>query len=94
MCLAIPMRVIETRGTENDPFDPLIALVDADGVTREIRLDLADRIPDPDEYVIIHAGFAIRTLTTEEAEHNLALMREMAEAVAEHDKEQGNHHEQ
>jgi len=40
-----------------------------------------DRIPVVGEYVIIHAGFAIRTLTQEEAEYNLSLMRQMAEVL-------------
>ena len=39
---------------------------------------MADRIPEVGEYVIIHAGFAIRTLSEEEAEQNLSLLRQMA----------------
>ncbi len=81
MCLAIPMQVKEVRGTEGDLLDPQVALVEADGIEKEIRLDLADRIPQKGEYVIIHAGFAIRSLTEEEAEANLKLMRQMAEAL-------------
>jgi hydrogenase expression/formation protein HypC len=42
---------------------------------------MVDRVPEPGEYVIIHAGFAIRTLTVAEAEENLRLMRQMAEAL-------------
>jgi hydrogenase expression/formation protein HypC len=81
MCLAIPMQVVDIKGTEGDLLDPLVALVDADGIKKEIRLDLADRQPEVGEYVIIHAGFAIRTLTETEAEENLRLMREMAKMV-------------
>jgi len=78
MCLAIPMQVVEIRGGHDELFDPRVALVENDGIRKEIRLEMADRIPAVGEYVIIHAGFAIRTLTEEEAEYNLSLMRQMA----------------
>ena len=81
MCLAIPMRVLETKGLFGDLADPQIAVVEADGMQKEIRLDLADRIPDVGDYVIVHAGFAIHTLTEAEAQTNLQLMREMAAAL-------------
>ena len=78
MCLAIPMQVVALKGEANDLVDPLVALVEADGIRKEIRLEMADRIPEVGEYVIIHAGFAIRTLSEEEAEQNLSLLRQMA----------------
>ena len=78
MCLAIPMQVVEIKGGGDELFDPQVALVENDGIRKEIRLEMADRIPQVGEYVIIHAGFAIRTLTEEEAEYNLSLMRQMA----------------
>ena len=81
MCLAIPMQVLETKGLFGDLADPHIAIVDADGMQKEIRLDLADRIPEVGDYVIVHAGFAIHTLSEEEAQINLQLMREMAAAL-------------
>jgi hydrogenase expression/formation protein HypC len=81
MCLAIPMQVVELRGGSDELFDPQVAMVESDGIRKEIRLEMADRVPEVGEYVIIHAGFAIRTLTEEEAEYNLSLMRQMAEAL-------------
>ena len=81
MCLAIPMQVIEIRGGSDDVFDPRVALVESDGIRKEIRLEMADRVPSVGEYVIIHAGFAIRTLTVADAEYNLSLMRQMAETL-------------
>ncbi len=81
MCLAIPMQVVELRGGSDDLFDPRVAMVESDGIRKEIRLEMADRVPEVGEYVIIHAGFAIRTLTEEEAEYNLSLMRQMAEVL-------------
>jgi hydrogenase expression/formation protein HypC len=81
MCLAIPMQVVELKGGSDELFDPQVALVESDGVRKEIRLEMADRIPMVGEYVIIHAGFAIRTLSVEDAEYNLSLMRQMAEVL-------------
>ena len=81
MCLAIPMQVVEIRGGSDELFDPGVALVESDGIRKEIRLEMADRIPLVGEYVIIHAGFAIRTLTVADAEYNLELMRQMAETL-------------
>ncbi|MGD9949103.1 MAG: HypC/HybG/HupF family hydrogenase formation chaperone [Desulfobulbus sp.] len=81
MCLAIPMQVVELRGGSDELIDPQVAMVESDGIRKEIRLEMADRVPEVGEYVIIHAGFAIRTLSEEEAEINLNLMRQMAEAL-------------
>jgi len=87
MCLAIPMQVKELKNIFGDLADPQVAVVDADGMKKEVRLDMADRIPNIGDYVIVHAGFAIHTLTEEEALTNLQLMREMAEAMP-HDGEE------
>jgi len=86
MCLAIPMQVVELSGGSDELLDPQVALVENDGVRKAIRLEMADRIPAVGEYVIIHAGFAIRTLTEEEAEYNLSLMRRMAEMLDREDR--------
>ena len=89
MCLAIPMRVMEIKGEPGDPLMPQVAVVDADGMTREVRLDLTDRPAVVGDYLIVHAGFAIHTLSEEDALINLQLMREMAAGVAEQDSESG-----
>jgi hydrogenase expression/formation protein HypC len=84
MCLAIPMRVIEIRGSADASAVPQVALVDADGVQREVRLDVVDRRPRVGDYVIVHAGFAIHSLEEGEAECNLRLLRQMAELTTQH----------
>ena len=83
MCLAIPMRVTKVSGDPDDFTTSQIATVDADGISKEIRLDVVDRWPEIGEYVIIHAGFAIHTLAEEEAKKNIELIRKMAEAMPE-----------
>ncbi|MDO8946345.1 MAG: HypC/HybG/HupF family hydrogenase formation chaperone [Desulfocapsaceae bacterium] len=82
MCLAIPMQVIEIRGDADDFLTEQIAVVDADGIRRETRLDIVDRWPQVGDYLIIHAGFAIHTLDPDEAKINLKLMREMADGLS------------
>ncbi len=81
MCLAVPMKVIEIQGDPDDFLSGQIAVVDADGISKETRLDIVDRWPVIGDYLIIHAGFAIHTLDPVEAEINISLMREMAEKV-------------
>lgn len=83
MCLAIPMKVTKIQGDPNDFLTSQIATVDADGVGREVRLDVVDYWPKVGDYLIIHAGFAIHTLEEEEAKKNIALLRELAENTAE-----------
>ena len=83
MCLAIPMRVIEIKGNSDDLLNPQIATVETDGIRREIRLDLVDRIPEIGDYLIIHAGFAVNCLDAKDAETNLQLLRELAEGMEE-----------
>ncbi len=49
MCLAIPMQVVELRGGSDDLFDPRVALVESDGIRKEIRMEMADRVPEVGE---------------------------------------------
>lgn len=86
MCLAIPMQVIEIRGDADDFLSEQIAVVVADGIRQETRLDIVDRWPQIGDYLIIHAGFAIHTLDAHEAEINLNLMREMAYKLSQIEK--------
>ena len=74
MCLAIPVKVIETgRGPAGN-----MGLVDLDGVKKEISLALLDDVQVGD-YVILHVGYALSRLDPEEAERTLALFAEMRE---------------
>ncbi len=85
MCLAIPMRVIKVVGNPDDFTTSQIATVDANGISKEVRLDVIERWPAVGDYVIVHAGFAIHSLEEEEAKTNLELLRKMADSVAEPD---------
>ena len=83
MCLAIPMKVTKVEGDPDDFTTNQIATVDADGISKEVRLDIVDHWPKVGDYVIIHAGFAIHSLVEEEALKNIALLRELAENTPE-----------
>ena len=74
MCLAIPVRVVELRGADT-------ALVDLDGIRKEISLALVDGVQVGD-YVILHVGYALSKLDPEEAERTLALFAELPKAPA------------
>jgi hydrogenase expression/formation protein HypC len=70
MCLAIPGKVLEVRGKE--------ALVDFGGVRREVRVDLVDaKVGD---YVIVHTGCAIQTMSEEDALESLKMLEEILNA--------------
>ncbi len=71
MCLATPMRLEKV-------IDGKRALVRQGNVTVEVDVSLLED-PKPGDHVIIHAGYAIETLTLAEAEERLALFRKLAE---------------
>ncbi len=72
MCLAIPLRVVARDGDN--------AIGEVDGVQREISVLMTPDVRVGD-YVIVHAGYAIQILDQQEAEENLAILRQMAAAV-------------
>jgi hydrogenase expression/formation protein HypC len=74
MCLAIPLRVVSLDGND--------AVGEVDGVQRDVSVMMTPGVRVGD-YVIVHAGFAIQVLDEQEAEENLAMLRQMAAAVDE-----------
>ncbi|MCB1899539.1 HypC/HybG/HupF family hydrogenase formation chaperone [Cognatazoarcus halotolerans] len=68
MCLAIPARVVELLDGDN-------ARIDLGGVLKEISLALVEDVAEGD-YVIVHVGYALSKLDTDEAERTLALFAE------------------
>ena len=73
MCLAVPGLVLSIDGD--------YAEVDFGGVKRRVCISLLPGL-QPEEYVIVHTGYAIEKLNPEEAKKTLALFEEMA-ALAE-----------
>jgi hydrogenase expression/formation protein HypC len=57
-----------------------MAVVELDGVRKEISLALVDGVKVGD-YVIVHVGYALQKLDTDEALKTLELFAEMAQAT-------------
>ena len=69
MCLAIPSKIVKI---ENN-----MGMIDIEGVTRETSLLLVEDAKVGD-YVIVHAGFAIRKIDEAEAMESLKILRKAA----------------
>ncbi len=72
MCLGIPGKIIETY--EKDGLK--MAKVDFGDVFNEVCLEATPEAAIGD-YVIVHAGFALNTLSEAEAQETLELLREI-----------------
>lgn len=68
MCLAIPARVLSVNGQD--------AVITVQGVQRTANLMLLDEAVSPGDYVLLHAGFAIRKWTAAEAQEQEMLLAE------------------
>lgn len=71
MCLAIPGKVLEVE--ENR------AVADFKGVEKEVRVDPLPEDVSEGDYILSHAGFAISTITEEEAKETLDKFDEILE---------------
>ena len=69
MCLGVPMKIISRDG------DTIVAEVD--GVQKEASIMLLGEEVSVDDYVIVHAGFAISRLDEEYALETIRMMREI-----------------
>lgn len=70
MCLSIPSKVVEID--ENN-----MATVDTMGVKRQVTLDLIGEPVEIGEYVLIHVGFAMNKISTEEALESIRIYEEI-----------------
>ncbi|MBR9676029.1 HypC/HybG/HupF family hydrogenase formation chaperone [Candidatus Woesearchaeota archaeon] len=69
MCLAIPAKILSINGDS--------ASVDYGGVTKKVNVSLVDEL-EIDDYVLIHAGFAIEKLDKKEALKSLEILQQFA----------------
>lgn len=69
MCLALPARVVEIDAATDT------AIVTLDEVKKEVSLALVSDVVVGD-FVLIHVGYALNKVSTEEAERTLALFAE------------------
>ncbi len=73
MCLAVPGKIIKIF--ENDPLSRM-GQIDFSGISKEISLAY---LPEAklDDYVIVHAGFAISLIDEEDAKESLKAFQEL-----------------
>ncbi len=71
MCLAVPGRIESLD-------DGGMATVDMMGARRTVSVDLLPNVGVGD-FVLVHAGFAIETISPEDAAETLALVQELIE---------------
>lgn len=69
MCLAVPARITEILDSDR-------AIASLGGIAKEISIALVDDLKEGD-YVIVHTGFALNKLDTQEAHKTLQMFEEM-----------------
>ncbi|MEL7626038.1 MAG: HypC/HybG/HupF family hydrogenase formation chaperone [Anaerolineaceae bacterium] len=72
MCLGIPGRVIEIYDIDGI----LMSKVDFDGVVQEVCLATTPEA-QVDQYVLVHAGFALNVLSDQEASETLKILKDL-----------------
>ncbi|MFO7801241.1 MAG: HypC/HybG/HupF family hydrogenase formation chaperone [Desulfovermiculus sp.] len=77
MCLAVPTRVREIQG------ETAVCEVHGGHTQVEASLLLLDEEVGVGDYVLLHAGFALRKLDESEAAETLALFQELSQAIGE-----------
>jgi hydrogenase expression/formation protein HypC len=72
MCLAVPGKVVETYREH----DVLMGKVDFGGVSRRVCLEHVPEVK-PDEYVLVHVGFALSRIDEDEARRVFEFLEQM-----------------
>ena len=72
MCLAVPLKILSVDGKQ--------AVGEAGGLAQKLRVDFVPGI-QPGDYAMVHAGFAIKKLTEQQARENLACIQEAVDAA-------------
>jgi hydrogenase expression/formation protein HypC len=75
MCLAIPGRIIELVKDQDK-----VGVVDVAGVRRRVQLGLlAENMPVPGDWVLIHVGFAMSKISQSDAAEQMRLLSMLGE---------------
>jgi hydrogenase expression/formation protein HypC len=78
MCLGVPMEIVQIDGT--------MARCRAKGVERDVSLFLMqDRPLGPGDFVLVHVGYALQTITPQQARSAWELLDRMLELEAAQD---------
>ncbi|MGE5391172.1 MAG: HypC/HybG/HupF family hydrogenase formation chaperone [Deltaproteobacteria bacterium] len=69
MCLGVPGRILEIKGN-------WLAVVDVDGNQMDVSIRMTPEV-EPNQYVLIHAGFAMEIMDEEAAHETMRLIKEL-----------------
>lgn len=74
MCLSVPAKIVSIDGEMAD--------VSAGGAIFRAGLQMIEN-PQPGDYVLLHAGFAIQKISEEEALETLRILKEIRDSLKE-----------
>ena len=75
MCLAIPGKIVELVSGQDQ-----VGVVEVAGVRRKVQLGLLeDDMPKAGEWVLIHVGFAMSTISEQDAAEQMRLLAMLGE---------------
>ncbi len=78
MCLGIPGQIVEITDAAN-----YLAKVDVSGVRRIISVRLLEKdMPEPDDWVLVHVGFAMAKIDETEALLTLAAVQKLGSSYS------------
>jgi len=66
MCLGIPAQLVEGETGHQD-----LVMAAVGGVPRPVNIGLLEKRPRPGDWILVHMGFALNTMTAEEAQDAL-----------------------
>jgi hydrogenase expression/formation protein HypC len=66
MCLGIPAQLVAGETGHED-----LVMATVGGVPRPVNIGLLDKRPEPGEWILVHMGFALNTMTEAEAQDAL-----------------------
>jgi hydrogenase expression/formation protein HypC len=75
MCLGIPAQIVAGQTGHPD-----LAMAEVGGVPRTVNIGLLDERPAPGEWILVHMGFALQTMTAQEAADAVAALGAEREA--------------
>jgi hydrogenase expression/formation protein HypC len=66
MCLGIPAQLVAGESGHQD-----LVMATVGGVPRPVNIGLLEKRPEPGEWILVHMGFALNTMTEAEAQDAL-----------------------
>ena len=71
MCIGLPARVVSVGADHPD-----LATVDFGGSLQQVNVGLLDEAVQPGDWILVHMGFALQTMTGQQAEEALNVFRD------------------